>query len=157
MCSHCSNVACYPACTKRTLPPMHTHADTHKSGHQPRHDLPPPKSARMGRSACTYTHTYTYTDVHAHYHAPTRPQVGADPAMTSIYLHESVAKCMAWGLFRGGMLATSVVDGTVPNLHLITDLLAMLIPELPKVGAQFSSSSCAVLCFSPPTCGCAYT
>ncbi|KAF5840860.1 bactericidal permeability-increasing protein [Dunaliella salina] len=59
-------------------------------------------------------------------------QVGAESHMLSIYLHHSVANCMLWGLYNAGSLQMVVKDGTVPKLHLTTDLLAMLIPELPK-------------------------
>jgi len=59
-------------------------------------------------------------------------QVGAESHMLSIYLHHSVANCMLWGLYNAGSLQIVVQDGTVPKLHLTTDLLAMLIPELPK-------------------------
>lgn len=59
-------------------------------------------------------------------------QVADQKGMVSIYLHESIANCMLWGLHRGNALQYSIVDGTVPKLHLTTDLLAMLIPQLPK-------------------------
>lgn len=35
-------------------------------------------------------------------------------------------------LFHGGALKVSIMEGTIPNLHITTDLLAMLIPELPR-------------------------
>lgn len=58
--------------------------------------------------------------------------IGSDSHMTSIYLHESVVNCMLWGLFRGNALQYDLVDGSIPKLHLTTDLLVMLIPGLPK-------------------------
>jgi hypothetical protein len=62
----------------------------------------------------------------------TEGEIGSDGRMVSIYLHESVANCMLWGLAQSQALAISIQDGTVPRLHLTTDLLAMLIPGLPK-------------------------
>lgn len=62
----------------------------------------------------------------------TTEQVAADGHMTSIYLHESMVNCMAWGLYRSGALKYDLIDGAIPKLHLTTDLLAMLIPGLPK-------------------------
>jgi hypothetical protein len=62
----------------------------------------------------------------------TEGEIGSDGRMVSIYLHESVANCMLWGLAQSQALAISIHDGTVPRLHLTTDLLAMLIPGLPK-------------------------
>jgi hypothetical protein len=59
-------------------------------------------------------------------------EIGSDGRMVSIYLHESVANCMLWGLAQSKALSISIQDGTVPRLHLTTDLLAMLIPGLPK-------------------------
>jgi len=59
-------------------------------------------------------------------------QIASDSHMTSIYLHESVANCMLWGLFEGHALQYDLQDGTIAKLHLSTDLLAMLIPQLPK-------------------------
>lgn len=58
--------------------------------------------------------------------------IAADSHMLSLYLHQSIINCMAWGLYRGGMLQYSLVEGSIPSLHLTTDLLAMLIPQLPK-------------------------
>eukprot|EP00197_Chlamydomonas_leiostraca_P014615 CAMPEP_0202865826 /NCGR_PEP_ID=MMETSP1391-20130828/6456_1 /ASSEMBLY_ACC=CAM_ASM_000867 /TAXON_ID=1034604 /ORGANISM="Chlamydomonas leiostraca, Strain SAG 11-49" /LENGTH=620 /DNA_ID=CAMNT_0049545707 /DNA_START=18 /DNA_END=1880 /DNA_ORIENTATION=+ len=60
------------------------------------------------------------------------PEIAADPHMVTLFLHHSIINCMAWGLYRGGTLQISIVEGTVPNLHITTDLMAMLIPELPK-------------------------
>jgi len=58
--------------------------------------------------------------------------VSADTHMASIYLHESIINCMLWGLYRSETLKFTLEDGVIPNLHLTTDLLAMLVPGLPK-------------------------
>lgn len=58
--------------------------------------------------------------------------IAADSHMTSIYLHESVINCMLWGLYNSDTMRYTLQDGTIPKLHLTTDLLAMLIPGLPK-------------------------
>lgn len=58
--------------------------------------------------------------------------LASEPHMVTLYLHESLLNCMAWGMFNAGSLKFSVVDGTIPKLHLTTDLMAMLIPQLPK-------------------------
>ncbi len=52
--------------------------------------------------------------------------------MISLYLHESLINCMAWGMFNVGSLKFRVEDGSIPKLHLTTDLMASLIPQLPK-------------------------
>lgn len=39
--------------------------------------------------------------------------IGDDPAMVSIYLHESTANCLLWGLYRTGRLAFTLKDGTI--------------------------------------------
>ncbi|KAJ9506385.1 hypothetical protein QJQ45_019471 [Haematococcus lacustris] len=62
----------------------------------------------------------------------TSDQLGQDDHMISLFFHESMANCMLWGLFNSGALRYDLVDGTIPKLHLTTDLLAMLIPGLPK-------------------------
>lgn len=55
-----------------------------------------------------------------------------DPYMLTVYLHESMLNCMAWGMYNVGALRYSVADGTIPKLHLTTNLLVMLLPMLPK-------------------------
>jgi hypothetical protein len=62
----------------------------------------------------------------------TPAQIGGDGAMFSAYLHEAIPNCIFWGLFRSGVLRTTVKDGNIPQLRLITDLFGGLIPELPK-------------------------
>jgi len=52
--------------------------------------------------------------------------------MFSTYLHEAIPNCILWGLHQSGGLHTTVQDGTIPQLRLITDLFGGLIPELPK-------------------------
>lgn len=52
--------------------------------------------------------------------------------MFSAYFHEAIANCIFWGLFKSGALRTTVKDGNIPQLRLITDLFGGLIPELPK-------------------------
>ena len=37
--------------------------------------------------------------------------IGRDPRMVSVYAHESVLNCVAWGLFHAGALKTSVKVG----------------------------------------------
>jgi hypothetical protein len=53
--------------------------------------------------------------------------------MFSLYLHQSIPNCILWGMFQAGLLKTSVQEGNIPQLHLITDLFGSLIPDLPKV------------------------
>ncbi|KAG2445179.1 hypothetical protein HYH02_008647 [Chlamydomonas schloesseri] len=59
--------------------------------------------------------------------------LASDPAMTSVYVHEATANCLLWGLHRAGKLAFALKDGTVPGLSITTDVLAMLVPELPTL------------------------
>eukprot|EP00798_Chlamydomonas_sp_ICE-L_P027422 gene27421-4717_t len=64
---------------------------------------------------------------------PFAPEAIAQEArMVSLYVHENMVNCLAWGLYRAGLLKQSIVDGTIDKLHLTTDLLAQLIPQLPK-------------------------
>jgi len=60
-------------------------------------------------------------------------EIGGDPHMFSVYLHQSIPNCILWGMFRAGLLQTSVQDGGIPQLRLITDLFGGLIPDLPKL------------------------
>lgn len=62
----------------------------------------------------------------------TPAEIGGDSSMFSAYLHEAIPNCIFWGLFKSGMLRTTVQDGNIPQLRLITDLFGGLIPELPK-------------------------
>jgi len=59
--------------------------------------------------------------------------IALDPHMLTLYVHDSLINCMTWGLHNSGALKYSIVDGTIPKLHLTTDLLVMLIPQLPKL------------------------
>jgi hypothetical protein len=59
-------------------------------------------------------------------------EIGGDGSMFSTYLHEAIPNCILWGLHQSGGLHTTVQDGTIPQLRLITDLFGGLIPELPK-------------------------
>eukprot|EP00775_Hariotina_reticulata_P004734 gene4734-4984_t len=59
-------------------------------------------------------------------------EIGGDGSMFSTYLHEAIPNCILWGLHQSGGLHTSVQDGNIPQLRLITDLFGGLIPELPK-------------------------
>jgi hypothetical protein len=62
----------------------------------------------------------------------TPAEIGGDSSMFSAYLHEAIPNCIFWGLFKSGALRTTVQDGNIPQLRLITDLFGGLIPELPK-------------------------
>jgi hypothetical protein len=62
----------------------------------------------------------------------TPAEIGGDGSMFSAYLHEAIPNCIFWGLFKSGALRTTVQDGNIPQLRLITDLFGGLIPELPK-------------------------
>lgn len=62
----------------------------------------------------------------------TPAEIGGDSSMFSAYLHEAIPNCILWGLFKSGALRTTVKDGNIPQLRLITDLFGGLIPELPK-------------------------
>lgn len=62
----------------------------------------------------------------------TPAEIGSDGSMFSAYFHEAIANCIFWGLFKSGALRTTVKDGNIPQLRLITDLFGGLIPELPK-------------------------
>ncbi|KAG2439528.1 hypothetical protein HXX76_004881 [Chlamydomonas incerta] len=64
--------------------------------------------------------------------------LAADPAMTSVFVHEATANCLLWGLDRAGKLAVSLRDGTVPGLSITTDVLALLVPELPTLYPHMS-------------------
>ncbi|GIL77679.1 hypothetical protein Vretimale_6768 [Volvox reticuliferus] len=57
--------------------------------------------------------------------------IAADRSMVSIYVHEATANCLLWGLYQSGKLAVSLRDGTIPGLTITTDILALLVPELP--------------------------
>ena len=59
-------------------------------------------------------------------------EIGGDGSMFSAYLHEAIPNCILWGLHKSGALRTTVKDGNIPQLRLITDLFGGLIPELPK-------------------------
>lgn len=59
-------------------------------------------------------------------------EIGGEASMFSAYLHEAIPNCIFWGLFKSGALRTTVQDGNIPQLRLITDLFGGLIPELPK-------------------------
>ncbi len=63
----------------------------------------------------------------------TAADIGSEPAMTSIYVHEATANCLLWGLYNSGKLAFELRDGTVPGLTITTDVLALLVPELPTL------------------------
>ena len=58
--------------------------------------------------------------------------IATDGHMTTLFVHDSVPSCVAWALFTSGGLKTTLVEGTIDGLHLTTDLLAQLIPQLPK-------------------------
>lgn len=60
-------------------------------------------------------------------------EVGGDGHMFSIYLHENIFNCVTWGLYRAGVLRSTVQDGDIPQLRLITDMFAGLVPDLPKL------------------------
>lgn len=62
----------------------------------------------------------------------TPAEIGGDGNMFSMYIHEAIPNCILWGLFNAGALHTTVQDGNIPQLRLITDLFGGLIPELPK-------------------------
>ncbi|GLI62986.1 hypothetical protein VaNZ11_005843 [Volvox africanus] len=57
--------------------------------------------------------------------------IAADHGMVSIYVHEATANCLLWGLYQSGKLAITLRDGTIPGLTITTDILALLVPELP--------------------------
>ncbi|GIL49842.1 hypothetical protein Vafri_6156 [Volvox africanus] len=57
--------------------------------------------------------------------------IAADRGMVSIYVHEATANCLLWGLYQSGKLAISLREGTIPGLTITTDILALLVPELP--------------------------
>ncbi|KXZ52312.1 hypothetical protein GPECTOR_10g944 [Gonium pectorale] len=59
--------------------------------------------------------------------------IAADGRMISIYVHESTANCLLWGLYNSGKLTFSLRDGSVPGLTITTDILALLVPELPTL------------------------
>ncbi|EFJ52757.1 BPI/LBP/CETP N-terminal domain protein [Volvox carteri f. nagariensis] len=58
--------------------------------------------------------------------------IAADGSQVSIYVHEATVNCLLWGLYGSGKLALSVRDGTIPGLIITTDVLSLLVPELPK-------------------------
>ncbi|GBF96808.1 hypothetical protein Rsub_09664 [Raphidocelis subcapitata] len=62
----------------------------------------------------------------------TPAQIGGEVRMASLYAHDSVLNCVAWGLFHAGALKTRLQDGELPGLRLITDLFGALMPDLPK-------------------------
>lgn len=63
----------------------------------------------------------------------TAADIGSEPSMTSIYVHEATVNCLLWGLYNSGKLAFELRDGTVPGLTITTDVLALLVPELPTL------------------------
>ena len=62
----------------------------------------------------------------------TQDMIGSDPRMFTLYVHENMINCVLWAMYTKGLLAANITNGSIPNLHLTTDLLAMLIPDLPK-------------------------
>lgn len=61
-----------------------------------------------------------------------RDAIAAEPHMLSIYVHEATAACMLWAAHISGKLKYALVEGSIKDLHVTSDLLAQLIPELPK-------------------------
>ncbi|PNH02817.1 hypothetical protein TSOC_011164, partial [Tetrabaena socialis] len=59
--------------------------------------------------------------------------IAGDPRMVSIYVHEATANCLLWGLYRSGKLTFSLRDGSIPGLSITTDVLALLVPQLPTL------------------------
>ncbi|GFR42240.1 hypothetical protein Agub_g3134 [Astrephomene gubernaculifera] len=60
-------------------------------------------------------------------------QLAGEARGLSLYLHEATANCLAWGLFRSGKLRGSIRDGSLPGITITTDVLALLVPQLPTM------------------------
>lgn len=85
--------------------------------------LPPPPPPPLG--ACPFEPTPQ----------PLTPaQIGADPAMATLYVHDAALSCLSWALHASGASPSrlSISDGTVPGVpRLLADAFGALVPALP--------------------------
>jgi hypothetical protein len=64
----------------------------------------------------------------------TPAQIGADPAMATLYVHDAALSCLSWAAHATGAMprTLAVADGTIPGVpRLLADVFGALVPSLP--------------------------